>query len=196
METSVSVMLDQLHEFLTTPADGSRVVMMCGIAGAGKSTLAKAITKQYPGFHRLSIDQLVFEARGICGVDYPRREYQALLDDAEALLEEKFVELLKQKEDVVLDRSFWARKDRERCYELLRRHGAGGRHQLVYLQARKEFLWQRIQTRAKEAKGADNALDISERLLDRYCSGFEAPTPDENPMIVETETSKFQFERD
>jgi predicted kinase len=129
---------NQLKQFLTTPSDGPKVILLCGIAGAGKSTSAKSIAKNY-GFKRLSIDQTLFETHGLCGVDYERAVYEDLLDQAERMVMEKLLEHLRQKENVVLDRSYWSLDDRKACYRILELEGVRD-YRLVYLRAGKEFL--------------------------------------------------------
>lgn len=45
------------------------VVMMCGVAGSGKTTYAQQLEKE--GYIRLSIDEELWSAYGRCGIDYP-----------------------------------------------------------------------------------------------------------------------------
>lgn len=104
------------------------------------------------------------------------------------MLDQRFLELLRAKKDVVLDRSFWAKEDREKCYALCRREGVAA-WKLVYLRARKDFLGRRIQERRKKGVNADSALEISEELLEQYWDGFQAPGKDEEPEIIDVEGS-------
>ena len=45
------------------------VVMMCGVAGSGKTTFAQQLEKE--GFLRLSIDEEIWAAHGRYGIDFP-----------------------------------------------------------------------------------------------------------------------------
>lgn len=90
--------------------------------------------------------------------------------------------LAEKKKDVVLDLSFWNRPYREEYKALI--EGAGGRTVLVFLDASKELLWERISKRREnrdtldvgdERRNGDSALDISEDVFEMYWRGFERP---------------------
>ncbi len=49
--------------------DTALVVLMCGIAGSGKTTFSQRLEEQ--GFIRLSIDEEVWNTHGRYGIDYP-----------------------------------------------------------------------------------------------------------------------------
>lgn len=51
----------------------SKVIMMCGVCGSGKTTYAKQ--KEKEGYIRLSIDEEMWKAYGRKGVDYPDSQY-------------------------------------------------------------------------------------------------------------------------
>jgi predicted kinase len=53
----------------------SRVVLMCGIAGSGKTTYAQRLERD--GYVRLSIDEEVWRRFGRYGLDYEPAAYQA-----------------------------------------------------------------------------------------------------------------------
>ncbi|KAI0381394.1 P-loop containing nucleoside triphosphate hydrolase protein [Hypomontagnella monticulosa] len=166
------------------PANKPVVVMTCGIAGAGKSTLSKAILAHYPNYERLSNDATLANKHGIYGADYEPGKYDQLLDEAcdenEARLKKLLIEGQK---DVVLDRSFYSKEDREEIKEVIEGHG--GRWVLVYLKAKsKDFLWDRITKRRQEGINADCAYDITKEILDRYWNGFEAPE-NEGEIVIE-----------
>jgi len=152
--------------------------------GAGKSTLAKAIIAAYPAWTRLSIDTILAERRGIWGVDYPPELYETYQDEAEKVLNASLDELLRQGKNAVLDRSFYAREDREEIKGRI--EAAGGRWCLVYLKADRDLLWRRIRERREKGINADSALDIKEELLDSYVEGFEAPQG-EGEIVVDVE---------
>lgn len=173
-----------LHEFLTCES-GPKVVMMCGIAGSGKSTLAKAIASKYD-FIRLSMDQIVADDHGLYGIDYDPVRYDDLLDEADLKINKRLRQLLREKENVVLDRSFWSLEDRKDCYKLLGEEQVIA-HKLVYLQASKDFLWDSIQTRRTEPLNANNAKEISKEEFEKYYSGFNVPGEDEDVEIIDVE---------
>lgn len=86
-------------------------------------------------------------------------------------------------DNIVLDRSFYAKEDRDYFKTLIEKRG--GRWVLVYLKAPKDVLWQRICARRQERVNADSALEISEDLLNRFFEGFEVPVG-EGEIVVET----------
>ena len=89
----------------------SKVVMMCGVCGSGKTTYAKQLEKN--GFVRLSIDEEMWRVYGQRGLDFPENQYEALSQKTEIALREKMIALINEGRDIVLDFSFWNKKDRD-----------------------------------------------------------------------------------
>ena len=144
-------------------------------SGAGKSTLSKTIVANFPSYERLSIDKIVFDRHGLWGTDYPPERYEEFQDEACEYYEHRLLALLEEgKKDVVLDRSFYAREDRNYFKGIVEKKG--GRWVLVFFRpTSKEVVWQRIVTRRKTGINADSALDITPELFDMYWDGFEIP---------------------
>lgn len=65
----------------------SKVIMMCGVCGSGKTTYAKK--KEQEGYIRLSIDEEMWKLYGRKGIDYPEEEYEKLSEQVEAALQKK-----------------------------------------------------------------------------------------------------------
>ncbi|KAJ4354895.1 hypothetical protein N0V95_003429 [Ascochyta clinopodiicola] len=159
--------------------------MTCGIAGAGKTTLANSILKQHPQFTKISIDAIICSAHGIYGIDYPASEslYDEYQNEADAIYLQTFHNLLAENKDIVLERSFYLKEDREEFRAIAEQYGA--RVVLVFLRARdKEVLWNRIGRRRLIEKTADSAFDISRETFEMYWGGFEDPEG-EGEIIVE-----------
>ncbi|KAI1871370.1 uncharacterized protein JN550_004364 [Neoarthrinium moseri] len=176
-----------LKPFMSRDAGDDRplVVMTCGLAGAGKTTTAKAILGHYPNFERLSIDEIVFAKHGIYGVDYPADEilYEEYLNEAGAIYLDRFQKLLRERRDIILERSFYAKEDRDEFRSYIENEGA--RIVLVYLHAGdKERLWARICERSAKKKDANSAFDITRDTFNRYWDGFEAPVG-EGEIVIE-----------
>ncbi|KAI1413432.1 P-loop containing nucleoside triphosphate hydrolase protein [Hypoxylon sp. FL1857] len=157
------------------PDDKPVVVMTCGIAGSGKSTLTKKILANYPNYERLSVDATIAAKHGIYGIDYPPEKCAEFQDEAADECEAKLVSLLQEgKKDIIVDLSFYSKEDREHYKKMIESHG--GRWLLIYLRAKsKEFLWNRISKRRQEGINADSAYDITKEVLDQYWDGFETP---------------------
>ena len=161
------------------------VLMTCGISGAGKSTLSKLVCTTYPTFARLSIDTLVHSSTGGYNPPYNPSTNPDWIAKAQADYDSQLLSLLtapNQQHDVVLDRSFFAKEDRDRFKAVIEREG--GRWVLVYLKASKEVLWRRIQERWAEPRHADSANEITREILEGYWEGWEAPVG-EGEVVVE-----------
>src|SRR5690242_20047234 len=87
------------------------VVMMCGVAGSGKTTFSQQLEKE--GFVRLSIDEEIWATNGRYGVDFPIEKIEEYKKVAERKLRNQLIQLIHDKEQVVIDFSFWDRARRE-----------------------------------------------------------------------------------
>ncbi|RAU97949.1 ATP-binding protein [Paenibacillus sp. YN15] len=154
------------------------VVMMCGVAGSGKTTFAQKLEKE--GFVRLSIDEDIWATHGRYGVDYPERNYESYKEESEIKLRGVLVNLIQAKHPVVIDFSFWQRQRRNEYKQLIERHG--GVWELIYLKVQPDELRQRLLIRS-ERFDANAAFPITEDTLTRFLSGFETPTG-EGEMVI------------
>jgi predicted kinase len=145
--------------------------MLCGLTGSGKTTAARRLVEQ--GCERLSVDQIIHDRFGRQDEDFPSSDYLLLHENVTLELEETLVELLEQHRDVVLDygREFWTRAGRDRYKKLVEDHGASWT--LIYLQADRELLLERLFTRNRR-RDAD-AFHVTEDHLDRFIARFEVP---------------------
>ncbi|MFG1825250.1 AAA family ATPase [Microbispora bryophytorum] len=146
-----------------------RVVMMCGIAGSGKTTYAQELERR--GYIRLSIDEAVWARLGRDGGRLDPKEYEDHQARAEEDLRQELVRLMRAGRRVVLDYSFWQRATRDRYKSLIESHGY--RWELIYLKADPETLRRRLA--ARNALCGPNRVTVSEELLRSYLAGFEEP---------------------
>ncbi|EMT67501.1 hypothetical protein ACKRZS_006680 [Fusarium odoratissimum] len=168
--------------------------MTCGIAGAGKSTLAKAIVTQLPNFKRLSNDQIIYESHGLYKIDYPAEQYQVYQQEASQKLIAELERILQEKSnDIVLDLSFYDKQYRDEYKNIVERNG--GRWVLAYLDAGRDLLWKRIQRRRVErdalsvkdpGRNGDSAFDIDDETFAMYLGGFEPPSG-EGEIVIKVE---------
>lgn len=144
-----------------------RLVLMCGLPGAGKTTIARRLEHELPAI-RLCPDEWMAQL-GIDMFDEPFRER----------LEIRFwsltQSLLAQGANVILESGFWLRTDRDE-----KRLGArklGARVELRYLEVSGDELLRRLEMRNTD--GDLNAVPIGRELLEHWTTFFEAPDVDE-----------------
>lgn len=159
--------------------DFSLVVLMCGIAGSGKTTFSQQLEKD--GYVRLSIDEEVWSTNGRYGVDYPFEKYREYLDEAHVRLRNKLVKLIQDKKMVVVDSSFWNRSARDEYKRLI--ENSGGKWRLIYLKVHPDELRKRLKIRSQRFD-ANAAFEITEEILTTFLNGFEEPR-DEGEIVIE-----------
>lgn len=155
------------------------VVMLCGLAGSGKTTYARALERR--GYTRLSIDEVVWARIGRDAADLGPAEYERLRSAAEQELWGELIRLLKERRPVVLDYSFWSRATRGRYKALVEGHGC--RWELIRLKAGLDTLRRRLAIR--NARDDANSVTVSAELLDRYFAGFEEPVGEGERVIMQ-----------
>jgi predicted kinase len=140
-----------------------RLILICGLPGSGKTTLAKKLAAKVQAV-RLSPD----EWKHALGIDYYDEPARVRLENRLRLLAE---ELLALGQDVVMEHGFWARQERDELRVAGRRLGAT--LQLHYLEAPVEELWRRLDVRNQQA--APGAVPIKRSDLERWAAQFEPP---------------------
>ncbi|WP_245806829.1 AAA family ATPase [Krasilnikoviella flava] len=149
------------------------LVLMCGPAGAGKSTHAR----RYADADRAlaSVDELAWEAGHAAAHPLPedaaRRVATALRSRVEGLLTDG--------RDVVVDSSFWSRASRDEYRALGRAHGANTL--VVYVETPREVALARV---AARTAAHPHDVVLAPEVATSYHDGFEVPTPDEGPLEV------------
>lgn len=156
----------------------SRVVLMCGISGSGKTAFATAL--QSRGYVRVAADVLLWEKYG---ADFPRLpasvRAQAFCAIG-AMLAQALRPHLAARHKVVVDATMCRREKRRELTELCRQYGIVPL--TVYLKASPSLLAERLKHR--RGTGPDDQLVTPDELR-RYCSGFEPPAPDEPHIVIE-----------
>ena len=168
-----------MNLILDAPAERGMVVMLCGMAGAGKTTLAQRLENQ--AYTRLSIDEEIWRRFGKFGVDYAASDYPVLQDTVRDAQRAQLIDLLERNLPVVLDSSFWQKAQREDYKALIESHGC--RWHLLYLKVDEQPLRRRLRERSKRFD-ANAAFPISDAIFERYWSGFEFPD-NEGEQVIE-----------
>jgi predicted kinase len=156
---------------------GARLILICGLPGSGKTTLAKELAPKVPAV-RLSPDEWKHDL----GIDYYDEQRRVQL---ETRLWRLGKELLTLGQSVILENGFWTREERDELR--LEARALGVPVELQYLEVRLEELWRRLQLRNDEAR--PGVVPIKREDLQRWALQFEAPDAAERALFDETGAS-------
>ena len=155
----------------------AQVVLMCGVAGSGKTTYAKRLEAHV--FERPSIDEEIWRRFGRYGVDYAADNYPLLSDTVESDLPadlhcptrsrcRRRLQLLATGQPGTGTSSLW------------KRLAALGR--LIYLNVDVAELRRRLRERNSRFD-ANAAFPITDELLDKYLDSFEEPQGEGEELV-------------
>ncbi|MFF9273326.1 AAA family ATPase [Streptomyces rochei] len=163
------------------PGPPPRAILMSGLQGSGKTTLARAL--EGAGFRRLCPDEEMFRRYGHYGRDFPRGQFRVreapVLKDIALELQE----LLATGHEVVVDHGFWTPEERGQWAATVME--AGGEPVLIYLPVPHEVRWDRIQKRNERSLVDANSIEFSEEDLLRHAGRFHPPTADEPHILYD-----------
>jgi predicted kinase len=143
--------------------------LLCGLPGAGKTTLARQLEREQPALVFSEDEWMVRLYPSALSHDDEKRK---LIKAVQWVIAER---LLRLGVDVVLDWGFWARSERD---DFRARAVALGAHaQLHYLDVPRAELLARLA--ARNAALPPDTFPVSEAQLDEWSSWFEPPTADE-----------------
>jgi predicted kinase len=144
-----------------------RLVLVCGLPGSGKTTLARRVADELPA-KRLCPDEWMTEL----GIDLWD---EAARDRVERLFWQLAQELLRHRLSVVLESGVWLRSERDE--KRLGGRALGAAVELRYLPASIDELVRRRERR--RAEGGPGTVTISRANLEIFLSSFEAPDAEE-----------------
>lgn len=144
-----------------------RLVIVCGLPGAGKTTLARRIETDYSAV-RMCPDEWM----ACLGIDIFDAASRARIEQLQWDLTQQ---LLKLDVTVVIEWGTWGRDERDRLREGARALGAAV--ELRLLDAPLAVLWRRLRDRDMERRAGHRALTRND--LESYAASFERPTKEE-----------------
>jgi len=155
----------------------ARLILICGLPGSGKTTLAKQLAPKVPAV-RLSPDEWKHDL----GIDYYDERRRVQLENR---LWQLGQELLTLGQSVILENGFWSRKERDELRLAARALGVAV--ELHYLEAPDEELWRRLELRNDQAR--PGAAPIKREDLQKWALQFEAPDAAERALFDEAALS-------
>jgi predicted kinase len=145
--------------------------LICGLPGAGKTTLARQIEQEWPAL-RLSPDEWIASILAD-PADIPERD--RLRAPVEVLQWDLAKRLLALGQDVILENGFWSRA--ERVSYRAEAEALGAEVVLHYLDVGRDVLWDRLEKR--NASLPPGTFAVTKDELDEWWSWFEPPVDEE-----------------
>jgi predicted kinase len=148
------------------PACG-RLVVITGLPGSGKTTLAAALADSMPACRMCPDDWMMAS-----GIDLWDESARAQIEAFQLTLS---LDLLRTGQNVVIEWGVWARAERDALRDAARSIGAPV--ELRYVAADIDELWRRIVERDVEGRWGSRAIQRDE--LDEWAKIYQPPTDDE-----------------
>jgi predicted kinase len=141
--------------------------LICGLPGAGKTTLAKRLEQERRAL-RLTPDDWMMAL----GIDLYDESKRAAIEALQWTFAERTLTL---GVDTILDFGFWSRLERD---DFRRQANAlGARVEVRFLDLPGDELWARLSRRNNNL--APGEVQVDKADLDRWARQFEPPTPEE-----------------
>jgi predicted kinase len=146
-----------------------RLLIICGVPFAGKSTLARELARQLPG-RRIDIDELnAAQGRGAGGDDMTQQDWDAIYGESFRLLAESLAAGV----SVVYDGHCWTRWQRDNLRRIAEERGATTA--VIFVTTSEEVGRARWQAnRAQQTRH-----DVSDENFASALAYYEPPQPDE-----------------
>ena len=150
------------------------LILLCGLPGSGKTTLAKRLAAELPAV-RFGADEWLADL-GFDPFDIPARER------VEVALWRHTRELLRLGVTVILEFGFWGRAERDEKRLFAREIGVGV--ELRYLEVPFDELWRRVEARG--AAPAPDSIPLTRADLETFLPFFQPPAHEELSLFDPT----------
>ncbi len=147
------------------------LILICGLPGSGKTTLAKQLEQERPAL-RLTPDDWITR---LFGPDPAPAILDGARDPVESVQWEVAARALTLGVDVLLDFGFWSRSEREQFRARAAELGAGS--EVRFLDVPRAVLSARLA--ARNAELPPGTFRVSEAQLEEWWTLFEPPRADE-----------------
>lgn len=145
------------------------LILICGLPGAGKTTLAKKLTVERNAIRLCPDDWIIAILKDLNDI----AERDRLRDPMEQLLWQKAQQLLQLGLTVILENGFWSKTEREGY--LATGKSLGASVELYFVDAPFAELWERVEKRNTDP----NEFLLTKKELEDARKAFQPPTQDE-----------------
>ncbi|MDX1932976.1 MAG: ATP-binding protein [Capsulimonadales bacterium] len=152
------------------------LLLICGLPGAGKTTLARRLERERPAL-RLCPDEWIL---AILRDPNDVTERDRLRSPVEAVQWELAKNALMLGNDVILEWGFWSRAERRQFRD--EAVAIGAKTELYYLEVEKAELWRRLTDR--NARRPPGTFPVAEAEFELWHSWFEPPGNEEQPVRI------------
>ena len=151
------------------------VHLLCGRPGSGKTTFARELEEMHKAV-RYTYDEWMIQLYG-----RSPEQFEALFNRVSSLIWRIATRNLALGTDVIFDKGFWRKRDRENVKQAAAAIGAEAK--LYFLDAPIDVLRKRILTRSKSD---EDALWINDQAFTEFINRFEPPNDDEDFILIRT----------
>jgi predicted kinase len=148
-------------------SDPGRLVVITGLPGSGKTTLATELARTMPAVRMCPDDWMMS-----CGIDLWNDGVRSRIEQFQLDLA---LDLLCAGSNVVIEWGVWTRDERDALRDAARELGAAV--ELRYVSAPVDELWRRILERDREGRWSSRSIARSD--LEEWSETYEPPTEEE-----------------